>query len=333
MGGTTGNGTQMFTFGQTPNTLAPNQVGQVGAGAVGNLMVGAGYGENSTMAADPNGTHTQSFANIGLSTAKPFALGDLKDLKISLNIDQAADFSQYVRQNQMAGLSGRLGKSLFSFGYRDQLANPNQSPTATSVAAQNITAVDRTVALTTDPSPKAGLVVNGAMKFRTLPDDKQYTSRNVTVTARPMPGIEVSNTLQTNLEQANPNVLLGSSLLADRGNKWTLGYKGNGDTSLSASWEEKVNDTTDASSTLSTVNLTLFQRTGGPLRLTYGVDDVSGNVSRKMIQRYSLQYDARASSTQTLSLYVGNTEYSYAVPDPSLKTDNWMLRMNYQIRF
>ena len=333
MGQTNGSGNQMFTFGQTPNTLAPNQVGQVGAGAVGNLMVGGGYGETSTNAVDPNATHTQSFANVGLSTAKPFALGDLKDLKVSLNIDQAADFAQYVRQNQFAGLSGRLGKNLFSFGYRDQLVNPNQAPNAASVAVQNITAVDRTVALTTDPNPKAPLVVNGAVKFRTLPDAKQYASRNVTVTARPLPGIEISNQLQTNLEQANPNAILGSTLLADRGNKWTLGYKGNGDTSLSASWEEKINDTTDAASTMGAVNLTLFQRSGGPLKLTYGVDEVYGNVDRKLIQRYSLQYDARASSSQTLSLYVGNTEYSNLVRDPSLKTDNWMLRMNYQIRF
>jgi len=333
IGDANGTGNSMMTFGQTPNTLAPNQVGNVGGSNVGGIMLNGGYGENSVMSADPNLAHTQSFANLGLSTAKPFKFGAFTDLKLNLGLDTAADYGQYLRQNQTAGLSGKLGKNVFAVGYRGQLANPNLNPTATSVATPNIEAVDRSIALTTDPSPKAPFVVNGAVKYRTLPDDKDYMSRNFVVTARPAPGIEVSNQVQTNLEQANPNVLLGSQLLADRGNKWTVGFKGNGDTSFGASWEEKINDQTTASSTLSAVNLTLFQKRGSPLKLSYGLDEVEGNVARRQITRYSLQYDARATATQTFSMYVGNTDYAYNVSDPLLKGDNWMMRLNYQIRF
>ncbi len=333
IGDANGTGTSMMTFGQTPNTLAPNQVGQVGGSNVGGIMLNGGYGENSVMSADPNLTHTQSFANFGLTTAKPFKFGAFTDLKLNLGLDTAADYSQYLRQNQVAGLSGKIGKNVFAVGYRGQLANPNLAPTATSIATPNIEAVDRSIALTTDPSPKAPIVLNGAVKYRTLPDDKDYMSRNFTVTARPAPGIEISNQVQTNLEQANPNVLLGSQLLADRGNKWTMGFKGDGDTSFGASWEEKSNDTTLASSTLSAVNLTLFQKHGSPLKLSYGLDEVEGNVARRQITRYSLQYDAKATATQTFSMYVGNTDYAYNVTDPLLKGDNWMMRLNYQIRF
>jgi hypothetical protein len=193
-------------------------------------------------------------------------------------------------------------------------------------------AIDRSFSLSTDPSPKAPLVVNGSVKFRTLPSDQQYMSRNVAVTARPLPGVEVTNVVQTNLEQANPNVILGSQLLADRGNKWNLGFKGNGDTSFGATWEEKLNDSTKASSTLSSVYLTLFQKGGSPLKLTYGVDEVDGNVPRRQIMRYSLQYDMRATALRNFSLFLGNIGYAYNV-DNDLKGDNWTVRMNYQIRF
>lgn len=333
IGDANGTGSSMFQFGQAPNTLAPNQVGQVGASNVGGIMVNGAYGESSVLSADPNANHTQSFANLGLSTAKPFKFGAFTNLKLSLGLDTAADYSQYLRQNQMAALSGQLGKNVFAFGYRGQLANPNLTPTATSVGTPNIEAVDRSVALSTDPSAKAPVVINGAVKYRTLPGDQDYMSRNFTVTARPAPGVEISNQVQTNLEQANPGVLLGSQLLADRGNKWTIGFKGNGDTSFGATWEEKSNDTTLASSTMSAVNLTLNQKAGSPLRLSYGLDEVEGNVARRQITRYSLQYDARATATQTFSLYLGNTNYAYNVADPLLKGDNWMMRVNYQIRF
>jgi hypothetical protein len=329
VGNTTGTGTETVTFGKVPNTLAPDQVGQVGASNVGGILVGGGYGENTFMAAD--GTRTQSFANFALQTAKPLRFGSFTDLKFNVGLDTAADYSQFLRQNQVAGISGRFGKNVFAFNYRSQLANVNPNPSATS-SSDPVEAIDRSFSLSTDPSPKVPLVVNGSVKFRTLPDDKQYMSRNVTVTARPLPGVEVTNVVQTNLEQANPNVILGSQLLADRGNKWVLGFKGNGDTSFGATWEEKLNDSTSASSTLSSVFLNLFQKSGSPLKLTYGVDEVEGNVARRQITRYSLQYDMRATATRNFSLFLGNMDYAYNV-DNSLRGDNWTVRMNYQIRF
>ncbi len=330
VGQVNGTGSQMFTFGQANAGLNPTQTGQVGASNVSGLLMGGGYGANTYMAAD--GTRTQSFANFNLANAKPLAFGGFTEVKFSFGLDTAADYSQYLRENHTAGISGKLGKNVFSFGYRGQVANPSANPAATP-GADPIQAIDRSVALSTDASPKAPLVVAGSVKLRTLPDDKEYTSRNVSVTARPIAGVEVTNVVQTNLEQANPNVLLGSTLLADRGNKWLLNFKGNGDTSFGASWEEKSNDTTQASSVLGAVNLTLFQKSGCPLRLTYGVDQVDGNVPRRQITRYSLQFDAKSSANQTLSMYVGNVDYAYNVTDASLKGDNWTMRLNYQIRF
>ena len=322
----------MFTFGQTPNTLAPNQVGQVGASNVGGILLNGGFGSNTTLAADPTATHVQSFTNVGISTAKPFRYGSFTNLKVNLSLDQAADYSQYLRQNQTAGLSGQYGKNVFAFAYRGQLANPNAAPTAATIGQPEIAAVDRSVALTTDPSPKAPLVLTGSVKLRTLPDDKDYTSRNFTVTARPAPGVELTNQVQTNLEQANPNVLLGSTLLADRANKWSLGYKATPDATLAATWEEKSNDSLDVTSTLSSLNLTLFSHSGSPLKLSYGVDQIGGNAVSRQVTRYSLQYDAKATASQTLSLFVGNVGYIYSLED-NLKGENWTVRMNYQIRF
>ncbi len=332
VGDTSGTGTQTFTFGQTPNTLAPNQVGQVGASNIGGIMVNGGFGQNTVLATDPTLAHVQSFANVGISTAKPFTYGDIKDLKLTMSLDQATDYSQYLKQNELASLSGRYGKNLFAFGYRGQIANPNAAPTAATIGQPEIEAVDRSVSLTTDPSPKAPLVLNGSVKLRTLPDDKDYTSRNVTVTARPAPGLEVSNQVQTNLELVNPNALLGSTLLADRANKWSLGYKASGDATVAATWEEKSNDSTEITSTLSALNLTLFGRTGSPLKLSYGLDRIDGTAVSRQVTRYSLQYDAKATNSQVFSLFVGNVGYVYSLED-NLKGENWTVRMNYQIRF
>ncbi len=330
VGDVNGTGVETLAFGTVPGGVNPNTVGQVGQANVNGIMVGGGYGENTYLAAD--GTRTQAMANVALATAKPLKFGAFTDLKFNLSLDTAADYSQYLRENHVAGISGKLGKNTFAFAYRGQLANPSANPAAT-VGQDPIQAVDRTFALGTDPDPKNRLVVNGSVKFRTLPEDKEYMSRNVAVTARPLPGIEVTNQIQTNLEQANPNVLLGSSLLADRANRWAVNFKGNGDTSFGATWEEKINDATAATSTLSAVNLTLFQKSGSPLKLTYGLDEVDGNVARRQITRYSLQFDAKANATQTFSMFVGNVGYAYAVEDPNLKGDNWTMRLNYQIRF
>ena len=99
----------------------------------------------------------------------------------------------------------------------------------------------------------------------------------------------MTNQVQTNLEVANPNVILGSSLLADRSNRWALGVKAERrHDSLGASWEEKENDVTDASSTLSSLHLTLFQKSGSPLKLTYGMDQVDGQPrTKRQVTRYT----------------------------------------------
>ena len=331
VGDVTGNGVETLTFGQAPGTLAPNQMSNVGAGDIGGILVGGGIGTAQAYSSDANAAHTQAFTNVGISTAKPFQFGDFRDLKISFALDRATDYSQFLRENQSAGLSGRLGSNLFAFAYRGQLTNPVANPNATSdVDARS--AIDRSVSLTTDPNPKATFVVNGSIKVRDLPGDDDYTSRNFGLTARPIPGVEVTNQVQTNLEVANPNVILGSSLLADRANRWALGVKASADTTLGASWEEKVNDATDASSTYSSLNLTLFQKSGSPLKLTYGMDQIEGNLVKRQVTRYSLQYDAKASAAQTFSLFLGNVGYIYNLED-DLKGMNWTLRMNYQLRF
>ena len=322
---------ETLTFGQAPGTLAPNQMNNVGASDIGGILVGGGIGTAQAYSSDANAAHTQAFTNVGISTAKPFRIGDFRDLKISFALDRATDYSQFLRENQSAGLNGRLGNNLFAIAYRGQLTNPVANPNATTdVDARS--AIDRSVSLTTDPNPKAPLVVNGSIKVRDLPGDDDYTSRNFGVTARPIPGVEVTNQVQTNLEVANPNVILGSSLLADRSNRWALGVKTSADTTLGASWEEKENDANDASSTLSSLHLTLFQKSGNPLKLTYGMDQIEGNLVKRQVTRYSLQYDAKASAAQTFSLFLGNVGYVYSLED-DLKGMNWTLRMNYQLRF
>ena len=62
------------------------------------------------------------------------------------------------------------------------------------------------------------------------------------------------------------------------------------------------------------------------------MDQIEGNLVKRQVTRYSLQYDAKASAAQTFSLFLGNVGYVYSLED-DLKGMNWTLRMNYQLRF
>lgn len=313
------NGTTNYAWSLgTGGTLNPGQQTNVGQANVGGILLGGGYSEANIPAADAS--HVQSFANFGLSTAKPLSYAGFSDVKFSFGLDTAADLTQYLRENQAGSLSGRFGKNTFAFGYRGQLAATDEQ------------AIDRSVTLGTDPDPRKPLVLNGTVKLRTLPEDKEYTSRNFSVTARPLPGIELVNQVQTNLEQPDASVLLGSRLMADRSNAWRLNFKGNGDTSFGASWEQKSNDDTAAWATTSGVNLTMFQKSGSPLKLFYGLEEVQGNLPHRMTTRYSFQFDQRPGPNQLFSLFVGNVDYRYSIAD-GMGRDNWTMRLNYQIRF
>src|SRR5208282_741043 len=128
----------------------------------------------------------------------PLALGALKELKFQVNTDTATDNFTWIRQNQEAGFTGKLGPGAFGFDYHGQ------------IDAQNEHSVDRTYTFTTDPSDKRFITGSALYKLRSLPANHDVMIRNFDLKMHVNDRLTLSNQLQTNPEVANANVILGS---------------------------------------------------------------------------------------------------------------------------
>jgi len=305
---------QQFTLGKDP---APNQPqNAVQAGQVGNLMALGGYTQNQWNSTD----RTQSNGKIALTTVKPFKLGPIEDTKFTLNLDTASDYSRTTQEDKLISGQGRYGTYLFGYEYKSQT-----DPTMNR-------AIDRTVKLQTDPSEKKLISAAVSYKGRTMPDDETIIIRDYNLTIRPIKNVTVINLLQTNPDVANPGALLGSVPMASRSDKWSLDYKTNPNLTVGGTYQELINDQVGSASQTAGVTAKMFEKSGSPITLFYGLESANQTNLWRKTQRYSLQYDEKAGPNQTLSVFLGNLSYEHSVPIGS-GTNNNTMRINYQYRF
>lgn len=310
---TTSNSLQV---GKNAGLVTPDASGNVQASTVAGLNVAGGYGTNQW----DQQNRTQSFSKVAISTAKPLHFGPLTDVHLNMAMDSAADYETWVRDNETFSISAKLGANAVGYDYNSQ------------IAATDLHGIDRTFHLTTDPNQKNLLSASIFYKIRTLPDQQQVMIRDYTLTFRPTNRIEVTNKLQTNPEVAQSNVLLGSVPQASRSNKWQVDFKSTKDTSFGANWQELHDESTDARSTTGGLTMKLFQTSGSPVNLFYGMEETEGNVPRHFMQRYSLQFDQKPGPNQVFSLFLGNLNYEHNLQVGELH-DNWTVRLNYQYKF
>jgi hypothetical protein len=312
-----GTKTSGVSLGQTKDTPTPDKVGTVAPGTIGGVSVAAAYGANEWDAND----RTQSFSNINVQSAKPLHFGPLRNFKFNFGLDTAADNAQWLKENRTFGFSTDLGKNSFSYAYKSQM---DQS---------GYRAIDRSYRLQTDPSEKSRLRASVFYKVRTMPWDEQIMIRDFNIAARPLKNLEVAHELKTNPEVFQANALLGSVVQAAQSNKWRVDYKQSGNLTFGGSWEQLINEQNKALSTTGGVNMKLFEKSGSPVTLFYGMESVNqtGGLHRTT-QRYSLQFDQRPGPNQVLSLFLGNISYQHSVPD-TFRKNNWTMRLDYQFRF
>jgi hypothetical protein len=127
-------------------------------------------------------------------------------------------------------------------------------------------------------------------------------------------------------------VFMGSMPQAARSNKWKLDWTKNENLTIGGSWQELLNEDSKAKATTGGINLKLFAKSGSPLSVFYGVEEMGGNVAHTLTQRYSFQFDQRPGKNQMLSVFAGNISYDYNVVNATAR-DNWTLRLNYQLKF
>ncbi len=318
LNGDNGQSQQNLSIGKTAGLVNPEQAGTGPGANLGNLNLSGGYGERAW---DGSTDRTQAFSKMSIGTNKPFRFGPLSDVNINFGVDTAADYSKWVRENKMLNVGAKVGSNSFGFSYRGQMFT-NQ-----------IRAVDRTFQFATDQSDKRWLKASIFYKVRTLPWDDQVMIRNFNVTAKPTKNFELSHQMLTNPEQAKGDAILGSIHTPERHNVWKLDYKSDMGFTLGGEWREMRNDQSNALRRTAGLNVTLFEKSGSPLKLYYGLEEVNGpSINRRVTSRYSLQFDQKAGPNQTFSIFAGNVSYKYDIAD-GFKKDNWSLRLDYSLRF
>lgn len=291
--------------------------GNNGDGQMGDWSIGGGYGVNRW---DESG-RTQSFSKVQLGTVKPQRVLGLHDVRFNFGLDTQADYGNWLRENRLVQFSGMLGNNSFAYEYRGQM---HQS---------GIRAIDRTFKFQTDQDPKRWLVASLLYKVRTLPWDDQVMIRDFNITARPAKNFEIVHKLQTNPEgPRRDDVILGSIPQPIRNNQWRLDYKSGKSWSLGGQYDEVILEQNNSRARKAGMNLGLFQTSGSPLSIYYGLEqnDLSGQ--RKTMQRYSLRFDQRPGPNQMLSMFLSNESFQNFVSE-GMKRSNWTMRLDYQLRF
>lgn len=309
---------QSLSVGKNATHVNPDQAGNGGAGTIGNLNIGGGYGEQSW---DGSTERTQAFSKMSIGTNKPFNFGPFRETKLSFGVDTAADYSKWVKENKMFSFNTKIGTNNIGFNYMGQMF------------ADGLRAIDRTYSFATDQSEKSWLKGSFFYKVRTMPLNGEVMIRNFNITAKPTKNFELSHQLLTNPEQAKGDAILGSIYSPERHAVWKLDYKGTNGYTLGGEWREMRNDQNNALRRTAGINATLFEKSGSPLKLYYGLEEVNGNgLNRMLTSRYSLQFDQKPGPNQTFSIFAGNVSYRYSVAD-GFKKDNWALRLDYSLRF
>jgi len=312
-----GTSNSSFTVGQTTNPNAQvGQAQQIQQGTIGGMQVGGGYFANQWDAMN----RTQTAGNLSLTTAKPFKFGMISNAKLTFNMDTGSDRANLTKENKLIGGSGNIGTNAVAYEYRSQL-----DPTG-------LRAIDRTVKVQTDPSEKKLVSANVSYKARTLTNDSQIMIRDFNLVFRPVKNFTLTNLLQTNPEVANPSAILGTIPQASRSNKWQLDYKQSPNMTIGGSWQELLNDQTHSMSRTGGLTFKMFEQTGSPLSVFIGVEQASQVNLWRTTERYSIQYDRKPASNQTMSLFFGSMSYDHTTPIGA-SVRNYTLRLNYQFRF
>jgi hypothetical protein len=287
------------------------------SGNIGNINVGAAQQVRNSFDQDLGQQHG---VNLALSSAKPFRLGGISNFRWTFSLNAMKDRQRWPLENRLIGFSGNLGESAFSYEYKSQM-----SPTG-------IRGIDRTFQFQTSQDPNRKLVASMLYKVRTLPWNQQIMIRNFNLAWKMDRNWTLSHQMITNPEQMNGGVLLGSVPLPTARTAWKLDFGGNPDTTFGASWFEERNLQSRQIVRVAGANLSLFNRSGSPVKLFFGLDENSNPNARNRQIRYGLEFNQRPGPNQSLSFAIGNTAFNYAVPD-GFRRDNLNLRIDWSIRF
>jgi hypothetical protein len=101
---------------------------------------------------------------------------------------------------------------------------------------------------------------------------------------------------------------------------------------VGGSYTELKNQTALSVSRTAGLNAKLFEKSGSPITIFYGMEEADAVDLWRTTTRYSIEYDQKPASNQTFSLLLGSLAYEHSTPigqNPRSMT----LRINYQFSF
>jgi hypothetical protein len=299
------NGTLNSNVSITPGTLDFLKIDQ------------ANYAENRW-----DNQRSQGLSNVALGSSRPLQLGVLRDVNFNFSMDTATDQSAWVRENRLAGFDGRIGANKLSVQYRSQMH------------ASGFRGIDRAFAFETDQNDKRWFKGSARITARQMPDGSDVMIRDLGFSLRGPKGFNLSHRVTTNPEDPNvrPDLPMFRFTNPMRISQWNLAWNPNGDTGITGSWEERLNDQTFESSRLSGLTVDLFKKSGSPLSFFVGMEQRWGNQDRSTAAKYWVRYDQQPGPNQVLSFYLSNITFYGAIPG-NQKKNNLTLNVNYQLKF
>lgn len=310
-----------FTYGYARRLMGEDQ-GQLTSGVsltpgqIGNLKIDqATYRRQGWD--DQRNVHTGQFS---IGTAKPMQVGPLRDLQFSYSADTARDLGIWQRERRSANFSTLVGGNTLGLSYLS-IWHPAGSR-----------AIDRTFRFATPKSDNARFHLDVMYKARTLPWDDHVSIRNFSLTARPLDNINLTHSLQTNLDQAHNDSILGTMPSDIRTRLWKLDFTGDQNTDWGLQWTETINDRQQTMVRSAKAVFSLFKESGSPVNLWYGLDQRDHQGRRQTAHSYGLRFIQRPGPNQSLSLVVSNLNWEHSRPNYQRPVD-WKLQLDFSLRF
>ncbi len=263
---------------------------------------------------------TLSLGNFSLSNKNPINFLFMKNIMIKFGYDSEKDSSLWKKENKIAGITTNMFGSEFGASYAQVMVQSGQR------------AADRGFSFKLDPSGKKDIQANLMYKVRTVPGGDSFIIRDYNISYKAGEDVKLVHKVNNLQEQAKNDVFLGSTLLPVESRSWAIEYNYSKSITSSFQFDELARLDQKTLARRLTANVSLFNHTGSPLKLMYGVEQNDNKGNRKTRHIWEIGFDQKPGPNQMLNLLVGTVRWEHGIPSGAF-WNNWILRVDYQVRF
>jgi hypothetical protein len=285
-------------------------------GNFGGFNMGGSYSQTGQ-----TGREDSFLGNFSLSNPKPFSLGFLKDIKLTIGYDGKNEIGVWNHEKRLADFSTNIFGSTLGFSY-SQVLMPG-----TVIAAQ------RAATFNLDPSGKDPLQLSLGYKIRTMPGGEGFVIRDIDASYKLGDNLSVSHSTDDLPEKAHNQAVFGTNLAPTLGRKWALDYRHNKSISTKFGYEEFSDLSHATLARRANLTLSFLEDTGSPLRFIYSFEQNDRPVDgRRTRNEYKFLFEQKPGVNQTFSIMLGMVDYRDGLPEGEL-WNRVLLNLDYQLRF